>query len=229
VIHTGFVHDFSRFKEVCEIDKRVIETLGTALAGSDHHLGIASGTALLAPGRLATEEDVRSSDSTVPRVSEETAALAVAHGVRVASVRLPPTVHGDGDHGFVPMLVKLAREKGVSAYIGDGRNRWCAVHRLDAAKVFRLALENAPAGAKYHAVAEEGIPFRDIAQVIGKRLKIPVVSIPPEQAANHFGFLAHFAGLDCPASSKPTQDRLGWHPVQAGLISDLDHERYFKI
>jgi len=127
------------------------------------------------------------------------------------------------------MLIKMAREKGISAYVGDGRNRWNAVHRLDAAHLFRLALEKATAGAKYHAVAEEGIPFRDIAQIIGKRLNIPVVSKSPEEAAKHFGWFAHFAGLDCPASSNLTQERLGWHPAQPGLIPDLDREQYFKI
>jgi nucleoside-diphosphate-sugar epimerase len=231
VIHTGFIHDFSRFKEVCEVDKRAIETLGAALAGSDRHLVIASGTALVTPGRLATEESVSTvTAADVPRVaSEETATAMAKRGVRVAIVRLSPTVHGDGDHGFVPMLIKMAREKGVSAYIGDGRNRWNAVHRLDAAHLFRLALEKATAGAKYHAVAEEEIPFRDIAQVIGRRLNIPVVSKSREEAANHFGWFAHFAGLDCPASSKLTQERLGWRHVQPGLIPDLDREQYFKI
>jgi nucleoside-diphosphate-sugar epimerase len=231
VIHTGFIHDFSRFKEVCEVDKRAIETLGGALAGSGRPLAIASGVALVTPGRLATEESVSTITSAdFPRVASEEEATAMAkRGVRVALVRLSPTVHGDGDHGFVPMLIKMAREKGVSAYIGDGRNRWNAVHRLDAAHLFRLALEKMTAGAKYHAVAEEGIPFRDIAQVIGRRLNIPVVSKSPEEAADHFGWLARFAELDCPASSKLTQERLGWRPVQPGLIPDLDREEYFKI
>jgi nucleoside-diphosphate-sugar epimerase len=231
VIHTGFIHDFSRFKEVCEVDKRAIETLGAALAGSGRPLAIASGTALVTPGRLATEESVSTvTFADIPRVASEEAATSMAkQGVRVALVRLSPTVHGDGDHGFVPMLIKMAREKGISAYVGDGRNRWNAVHRLDAAHLFRLALEKATAGAKYHAVAEEGIPFRDIAQIIGKRLNIPVVSKSPEEAAKHFGWFAHFAGLDCPASSNLTQERLGWHPAQPGLIPDLDREQYFKI
>ncbi len=138
-------------------------------------------------------------------------------------------MHGDGDHGFVPILINLAREKGVSAYIGDGLNRWPAVQRLDAAHLYRLVLEKDSARARYHAVAEEGIPFRDIAQVIGRRLNIPVVSKSPEEAAKHFGWFAHFAGLDCPASSKLTQERLGWRPLQPGLIPDLDREQYFKI
>jgi len=143
-------------------------------------------------------------------------------------VRLSPTVHGDGDHQFVPTLINIAREKGVSAYIGDGRNRWNAVHRLDAARLFRLALEKATAGARYHAVAEEGIAFRDIAEVIGRRLNIPVVSKSPEEAADHFGWIGAFAGIDCPASSKLTQERLGWRPVHPTLLTDLERGTYFN-
>ena len=172
VIHTAFIHDFSKFKENCEIDRHAIEALGAALAGSDHPLIVTSGTALLSPGRLATEESEKPSNSPLPRVSEE-AALALK-GVRVSAVRLPPTVHGDGDHGFVPILIGLARQKGVSAYVGDGRNRWPAVHRLDAASLYRLVLEKGSAGGRYHGVAEEGIAFRDIAQVIGRRLTFPL-------------------------------------------------------
>jgi nucleoside-diphosphate-sugar epimerase len=230
VIHCGFIHDFSRFKEVSEIDRRAIEALGAALAGSDRPLVIASGTALVTPGRLATEESVSTITSAdLPRVATEEAATSMAtRGVRAAVVRLSPTVHGDGDHGFVPTLINTAREKGVSAYIGDGRNRWNAVHRLDAAHLFRLALEKATAGARFHAVAEEGVAFRDIAEVIGRRLNVPVVSKSPAEAANHFGWLAHFAGLDCPASSKLTQERLGWRPVQPTLLTDLERGSYFK-
>jgi nucleoside-diphosphate-sugar epimerase len=231
VIHTGFIHDFSRFKEVCGVDRRAIEAFGAALAGSDRPLVIASGTALVTPGRLATEESVSTTTAAdFPRVaSEEAATSMAARGMRVSVVRLSPSVHGDGDHGFVPMLIRLAREKGVSAYVGDGRNRWTAVHRLDAAHLFRLALEKATAGTRFHGVAEEGIAFREIAEVIGRRLNIPVVGKSPEEAANHFGWFAHFAGLDCPASSKLTQERLGWQPKQPGLIPDLDRsERYFE-
>jgi nucleoside-diphosphate-sugar epimerase len=162
-------------------------------------------------------------------MSEEAADSVAAQGVRVSMVRLSPSVHGDGDHGFVPTLIKIAREKGASAYVGDGLNRWTAVHRLDAAHLYRLALEKGSAGARYHGVAEVGIAFRDIAEVIGRRLNVPVVSKSPEEAANHFGWFAQFAALDCPASSKLTQERLGWRPTQPGLIADLDHERYFKI
>jgi nucleoside-diphosphate-sugar epimerase len=230
VIHAGFIHDFSRFKEVCEIDKRAIETFGAVLAGSDRPVVIASGTALVSPGRLATEESVSTITSAdIPRVaSEEATTLMARRGVRAALMRLSPTVHGDGDHGFVPTLINIAREKGVSAYIGDGRNRWNAVHRLDAARLFRLALEKTTAGARYHAVAEEGIAFRDIAEVIGRRLNIPVVSKSPEEAANHFGWIGAFAGLDCPASSKLTQERLGWRPAQPTLLTDLERGSYFK-
>ena len=230
VIHTGFIHDFSRFKEVSEIDRRAIEALGGALAGSDRPIVIASGTALVSPGRLATEESVSTITSAdIPRIAtEEATTLMATRGVRAALMRLSPSVHGDGDHGFVPTLINIAREKGVSAYIGDGRNRWNAVHRLDAARLFRLALEKATAGAKYHAVAEEGIAFREIAEVIGRRLNIPVVSKSPEEAANHFGWIGAFAGLDCPASSKLTQERLDWRPAQPTLLTDLERGSYFK-
>lgn len=231
VIHCGFIHDFSRFKEVCEVDRRAIEAFGAALAGSDRPLVIASGTALVSPGQLATEDSVSTITSAViPRVASEEAVTSMAtRGVRAAVVRLSPTVHGDGDHGFVPILINTAREKGVSAYIGDGRNRWNAVHRLDAAHLFRLALEKATPGARFHAVAEEGIAFRDIADVIGRRLNLPVIAKSLEEAANHFGWFAAFAGIDCPASSKLTQERLGWRPTRPTLLTDLERGSYFKI
>jgi len=230
VIHTGFIHDFSRFKEVCEIDRRAIEALGSAMAGSDRPLVVTSGTALVAPGRLAREKDAFSVDSRkFPRIASEEAADAMAaRGARVSVVRLSPSVHGDGDHGFVPILIGVAREKGESAYVGDGRNRWNAVHRLDAAVLYRLALEKAPAGARLHGVAEEEVPFRAIAETIGRRLGVPVVAKSPEEAANHFGWFAHFAELDCPASSKLTQERFGWRPVQKTLLADLEGGGYFK-
>jgi nucleoside-diphosphate-sugar epimerase len=231
VIHTGFIHDFSKFKEVCETDRHAIEALGSALAGSNRPLIITSGIGILPPGGLATEETMPASGSTShPRAASEDAADSVAtRGVRVAVMRLPPSVHGDGDHGFVPTLIRIAREKGVSVYQGDGLNRWAAVHRLDAAHLYRLALEKAPAaGNRLHGVAEQGVAFREIAEVIGRRLNIPVVSKSPEAAAQHFGWFAHFAAMNNPASSKRTQELLGWQPKQPGLIPDLDRPRYFE-
>lgn len=229
VIHTAFIHDFSTFQANCEIDRHAIEVLGSALAGSDRPLIVTSGTALLPPGLLAIEDSVPTSSSTaLPRIASEEAALAVAsQGVHVSVVRLPPTVHGDGDHGFLPLLINMAREKGVSAYRGNGLNRWPAVHRLDAAHLFRLALEQAPAGSRFHGVAEEGVVFRDIAEVIGRHLNIPVVSTSSEEATNHFGWFAHFATLDSPASSKRTQEQLGWQPKQPSLLTDLERGSYF--
>ncbi len=230
VIHTAFIHDFSKFKQSCETDRHAVEALGSALAGSDRPLIVTSGTGLLPPGRLATEDDaVASGSASIPRVASEEAADSVAaRGVRVSVVRLPPTVHGDGDHGFVPILIGIARDKGVSAYVGDGLNRWAAVHRFDAARLFRLVLENAVAGVRYHGVAEEGVAFRDIAGVIGRRLNLPVVGKTPEEAAGHFGWFAHFAALDNPSSSERTRRLLGWQPKQPALIPDLDRARYIE-
>jgi nucleoside-diphosphate-sugar epimerase len=231
VIHTGFIHDFSRFKEVCETDRQAILTLGAALVGSSRPLIVTSGTALVAGGHPAVETDMPPAHSGGhPRVASEEAADAVAAtGVHVAVVRLSPSVHGDGDHGFVPILINTAREKGVSAYVDDGNNHWNAVHRLDAARLYRLAVEkNAPAGTRYHGVAEEGIAFRDIAEMIGKQLNLPVVSKTAEEAGAHFGWFAGFAGIDCIASSKLTQDHLDWRPVQPTLIADMEQGTYFK-
>jgi nucleoside-diphosphate-sugar epimerase len=227
VIHTAFVHDFSAFASAAETDLHAIETIGAALEGSGKPFVSTSGILLLAMlGRLGTEEDV--SDPAVPRVASENAAIALAErGVRSSVVRLPPSVHGEGDHGFVPTLITIARGKGVSAYPGGGSNRWPAVHRLDAAHLFRLALESAPAGSRLHAVADEGIPVREIAGVIGRRLDVLVVSVPVKEAGEHFGFLGNFFSLDSPASSTLTQQRLGWHPVQSGLLADLDQDYYF--
>jgi len=226
VIHAAFIHDFSKFQENCEIDRRAVGALGAALAGSDRPLIVTSGTALLTPGRVGVEDAPLS--NSIPRVaSEEAAGALAAQGVRVVVLRLPPSVHGEGDHGFVPLLIQVAREKGVAAYIGDGLNRWPAVHRFDAAHLYRLAIEKAAGGAKLHGVAEEGVPFREIAEVIGRRLNIPVVSLSPEEAANHFGWFAHFAGIDSPASSQQTREQMGWEPKEIGLIADIDRPSYF--
>jgi len=229
VIHTGFIHDFANFKAACETDRHAIEALGSALAESRRPLIVTSGTGLLAPGQLAREDDVHASGpDAFPRVaSEEAAAALVSRGVRVAVMRLPPSVHGDGDHGFVPALIGIARTTGVSAYVGDGANRWPAVHRLDAARLYRLAIESEfSPGARFHGIAEEGIAFRSIAAVIGRHLNLPVVGKTPAEAAAHFGWFARFAALDCPASSRQTQDRLDWRPMHTGLIADLDRPDY---
>jgi nucleoside-diphosphate-sugar epimerase len=223
VIHTGFIHDFTRFEENCEIDRRAIEIMADALAGSDRPLLISSGTGLLAPGKLVNERE--SYDSPFPRVASERAAeAAAARGVRASAVRLPPTVHGQGDHGFVPMLIALAREKGVSAYLGDGLNHWPAVHRKDAARVFRLGVEKGLGGVRYHAAAESGVLFRDIAAMIGKHLNLPVERREPE----HFGWFAHFAAIDNLVSSAWTRETLGWQPAHPGLLADLDADYYYS-
>jgi len=229
VIHTGFIHDFSRFAEVCEVDKLAINAITEVLEGSDRPFIITSGTALVSPGTLATEDIIPSFHPAFPRASEQAADAAVALGVRAAVVRLSPSVHGEGDlQGFVPILINIAREKGVSAYIGEGQNRWNAVHRLDAAQLYKLAVENATPGARFHAVAEQAITFREIAEAIGKGLNIPVVSKSAEEADEHFGWFARFATIDCPASSKMTQKRLNWHPVKPTLLTDLEKGIYFN-
>jgi nucleoside-diphosphate-sugar epimerase len=226
VIHTAFIHDFLNYAPAAEKDQRAIETLGAALVGSDRALVVTSGTLLLQrQGPLATEEDAPV--PSFPRKSEEAALALGSRGVRAFAVRLPPSVHGDGDHGFVPRLIDIAREKGVSEYVGDGLNRWPAVHRLDAAQLYRLALEKGSAGAIYHGVADEGVPFREIAEVIGRRLNLPVVAKSQDEASDHFGWMAHFVCIDCPASGAQTQEWLGWRPTQPGLIPDLDHPQYF--
>ncbi len=226
VIHAAFIHDWANYAAAAEKDTRAIETLGAALAGTDRPLIVTSGTLLAQPkGPLATEDDAHNPN--FPRKSEDAAIALASRGVRVAILRLPPSVHGEGDHGFVPTLIDIARQKGVSAYIGDGLNRWPAVHRLDAARLYRLALEKAAAGATYHGVADEGVPVRDIAGVIARRLNLPLVGKSAEEAVDHFGWLATFLRIDGAASSAQTRERLGWRPTQPGLIADLDEEHYF--
>jgi nucleoside-diphosphate-sugar epimerase len=229
VIHTAFNHDFSKFAANCEADRRAIEALGAALAGSDRPLIVTGGVARLAEGRVATEDDAPLPvSSSYPRASEATAASLAAQGVRASVVRLPQ-VHDTVKQGLVSYLIAIAREKGVSAFIGGRLNRWPAVHLLDAAHLYRLALEKGSAGARYHAIDEEGVPLREIAEAIGRGLKVPVVAKSPEEAAEHFGWLGLFVGMDSPASSALTQERLGWRPTgQPGMISDLEHARYFS-
>ena len=228
VIHTAFNHDFSQFKANCEADRKVIGALGAALAGSNRPLIITSGIGLLNTGRIITEEDVPASSDLVPRAASEEAANAAAiKGIKVYIVRLPPTVHGRGDHGLVPMIIDRAKENGESAYIGEGKNRWSAVHRLDAAVLYRLIVEQQPSQKVYNAVAEEGIPLRDIAEAIGKGLNLPAVSRTGKDAEAHFTWFTHFAALDCPASSEKTRKILNWQPSQPGLLEDLVPGIYF--
>jgi nucleoside-diphosphate-sugar epimerase len=225
VIHTAFNHDFSKFKANCEADRRAIGALGSALAGSGRPLIVTSATGLLASARLVTEEDVPT--SSIPRVaSEEAAAMLAARGVHVSVVRLPPSVHGTGDHGFVPALVDIARHNGVSAFVGEGANRWSAVHRLDAAQLYRLVLEKGSMGARYHGVAEEGIPMRAIAEAIGAGLGVPVRTLTTDEAGAHFDWMAHFVTIDNPTSSAFTRASLGWSPKEVDLLTDLRDNGY---
>ncbi|GAB3960433.1 SDR family oxidoreductase [Actinoallomurus acanthiterrae] len=239
VIHLAFKHDIAfsgDFQGAADADRRAVETIGEALAGSDRPFVIASGLLGLAPGQVATERDGRDPDSSVahlgggPQTRYGTAHLTLAlasRGVRSSVLRLPPTVHGEGDNGFMTALVGIARDKGVAGYIGDGSQRWPAVHRSDAARLFRLALEDAPAGSVLHAVADEGVPIRAIAEVIGRHLDVPMVAVSPEDAGGHFIWLAGFVGLDSPASSALTRELLGWQPTGPGLLDDLDKGHYF--
>ncbi len=238
VIHLAFKHDIAfagDFQGAADADRRAVETVGEALVGSDRPFIIASGTLWVAPERVATERDGQNPDPAMvalggpgTRLGTAQATLDLAsRGIRSSVLRLPPTVHGDGDNGFMAALVGIARAKGVSGYIGDGASRWPAVHRLDAARLFRLALEKAPAGSVLHAVADEGVPVRAIAAVIGRHLSVPVGSIAPEDAGAHFGFLTSFLGVDSPASSALTRALLDWQPTHPGLIDDLDQGHYF--
>jgi nucleoside-diphosphate-sugar epimerase len=237
VIHLAFKHDIAfsgGFQAAADADRRAVEAIGETLAGSDRPLVIASGTAGLAPGRVATEQDGHGTDTAMasggPQTRRATAEMTLSlasRRVRSSVLRLPPTAHGDGDNGFMAALVGIARAKGISGYIGDGSNRWPAVHRLDAAHLFRLALEDAPAGSTLHAVADEGVPIRAIAEVIGRHLDLPVATISPENAAEHFAWLAGFLAIDSPASSTLTRQLLGWRPTHPGLLDDLDKGHYF--
>jgi len=239
VIHLAFKHDIAfsgGFEAAAAADRAAVEAFGDALAGSDKPFVIASGTLGLVLGQVATEDDGRGpvgdghGFGPGPQIRLGTAELVLSlasRGVRSSVLRLPPTVHGNGDHGFMATLVGIARTTGVSGYIGDGANRWPAVHRFDAAHLFRLAIDNAPAGSTLHAVADEGVPVREIAEVIGRQLDVPVQSIAPEDAGAHFTWLAGFIGLDSPASSTATRELLAWQPTHAGLIEDLEQGHYF--
>ena len=227
VIHCAFDHDFSNFVANCEKDRRAIGALGAALAGSDRPLVITSGTGMgnTVHGQPATE-DAFHADNPHPRKASELAGASMLEaGINVSVVRLPQ-VHDTVKQGLITQAVAIAREKGVSAYVGDGSNRWPAAHVLDVARLYRLALEKRQAGARYHAVAEQGVAVREIAEVLGRGLKVPVVAMSPEQAAGHFGWLAPFVGMDIPASNAQTRARLGWHPTGPGLIADLENMRY---
>lgn len=239
VIHLAFKHEVAfagDFASALDADRRAIDAFGDALAGSDRPFVIASGTLGLAPGRVATERDGHDVDlSAIPagsphgRLANAHATLALAdRGVRASVVRLPPTNHGDGDNGFVPMLIAIARERGVAGYVGDGANRWPAVHRLDSARLFRLALESAPAGSTLHAVADEGVPIRAISEVFARHLGLPLRSVAPDDAGEHFGWLGPIVAGDSPASSALTRELTGWAPEQPGLIEDLDAGHYFR-
>jgi nucleoside-diphosphate-sugar epimerase len=229
VIHTAFIHDFSRMESAAQIDLAAIEALGATLEGSGRPFVITSGTALIRPGHVVTEEDEPGAAGHPRLGTEQVVKQMAGRGVRTSIVRPGASVHGEGDHGFVPVLIDIARTKGVSAYIGDGANRWPAVHRLDAAPIYRLAMENAPAGSVFHAVADEGVPAREIAEIIGRHLDVPVESVAPEDAGEHFGWMGAFFGVDAPASSALTQERLGWKPVHLGLIADLEQGHYFQM
>lgn len=228
VIHTGFNHEFPRFAENCEVDRRAILAMGDALVGSGRPILVTAGLAMLAPGRIATEEDAPLANTReYPRASEASAAELAARGIRASVVRLPPSVHGKGDHGFVPALIAVARQTGVSAYLDEGLNRWPAVHRLDAARLYRLALEHGGAGTRYHAVDEQAVMFKDIASVIARQLNLPLVSKPRAEAEEHFGWMAMFAGMDVPSSSEQTRATLRWHPTRPGLLDDIADSSYY--
>ena len=226
-IHCAFIHDFSKFAENGQIDKRAIEAMGDVLEGTNKPFIVTSGTALIAPGAVATEEMRRDDGANLPRVSEQAGLAYAKRGVRAMAIRLPQ-VHGEaGKAGLISYLLESARQKRVAAYVGDGSARWAAGHRLDVARLYRLALEKGSADGIYHAVGEEGVPMLKIVEVLGRALKVPVKSIRQEEAGEYFGPLAMFAGLDIPASSALTQKWLGWKPKEIGLIADIGQPNYF--
>jgi nucleoside-diphosphate-sugar epimerase len=232
VIHTGYIHDFSPTANpaaAAAVDGGAIAAFGEALAGTGKPLVVASGLPAPKPGETVTEDTTAPENPHYPRVSERTAVALADRSIRASVVRLPPSVHGEGDYAFVPSLIAIARDKGASAYVGDGANVWPAVHRLDAARLFRLALEQAPAGTLLNGVGDEGVPFREIAEVIGRHLNVPVKSITAEEAQAHFGGFALFAQFNVPASSARTQARFGWRPAEPGLIADLDQGHYYTV
>ncbi len=230
VIHTAYIHDFSQMAEAAAADRQAVETIGAALEGSGRPFVFTTGTALIRPGEVVTEDDSADlSGGGHPRMETELLAQSFSErGVRTTVVRPGASVHGEGDHGFVPFVIGIAREKGVSAYIGDGANRWPAVHRLDAARLYRLALENGEGGSIYHAIGDEGVPTRQIAEIIGRHLDLPVQSVSAGEAGEHFGWMAMFFGIDAPASSALTRERLGWEPTHVGLVEDLELGHYFS-
>lgn len=226
VIHTAFIHDFSKYAAAAETDRLAIEAIGRALSGSGRPLVVTGGILGLQKVDGFITENIAAPPH--PRASEAAAISLAGAGVKASVIRLPPSVHDKGDQGFVPMLIGTARKKGVSAYVGDGSNRWPAVHRLDAAQLFRLALEKGDAGSRYNGIGEQGIPVREIAEVIGRHLHLPVVSITPEEAPAHFDWMARFIVFDSPATSTKTQEQLQWKPVHPGLIADLEAGHYFE-
>ncbi|MBR7829081.1 SDR family oxidoreductase [Actinospica sp. MGRD01-02] len=227
VIHTAFIHDFADFDASCETDRLVIEAFGETMAGSDKPLVVAAGTALIRDHVLLTEDVPAPIPPLYPRVSEQTAIIFAKRGVRASAIRIAPSAHGEGDKGFVPLLIGLAREKGYAAYPGEGKNVWPAVHRLDVARLFRLALESAPAGSTLHAAAEQGVEFRRIAEAIGAGLDVPVRSVAGAEIPAYFGGFTGFAQIDNPTSSTLTRERYGWDPQQPGLIEDIERAGYF--
>jgi nucleoside-diphosphate-sugar epimerase len=227
-IHCAFIHDFTKFAENGQIDKRAIEAMGDVLEGTNKPLIVTSGTGLIAPGVTITEDMRREASEYVPRVSEQAGLAYASRGVRAMAIRLPQVHGGDGKAGLITYLLESARQKGVAAYVGDGKERWAAAHRLDVARLYRLALEKGVTDGIYHAVGEEGVPMHLIVEVVGRALNVPVISINKEEAGDYFGALAMFAGMDMPASSALTQQRLGWKPTQIGLIADIGQPNYFK-